>query len=31
MVKVVSFNIHNWIRFRQLVDDTRIMLNFLSS
>jgi hypothetical protein len=31
MVKAVSSNDHNYSRFGQLVDDTRIVLNFLSS
>jgi ribonuclease HI len=31
VVKVVSFNVRNWRRIEQLVDDTRIMLNSLSS
>jgi hypothetical protein len=31
VVKVVSSSAHNWSRFRQLVDNTRIILNSLSS
>jgi hypothetical protein len=30
-VKAVSFNIHNWSKYSQLVDDTRKMLNSLFS
>jgi hypothetical protein len=31
VVKAMSSNIYNWSRFRQLVDDTRIILNSLFS
>jgi len=31
VVKAMSSNVYNWSRFRQLVDDTRIILNSLFS